>query len=256
MEIKVLSLNLWRGGQLFDQATQFLLDQQADIMLLQEAYNGDNLKIEKRFRTVQLLAKLFPSYDHRFEPAFLDLRKQEGPIENGQFLLSKFPIINSDNIFFDVPFGQYDHDSTQDFTNWPATMQAVKVKTGHNILQLLNVHGPVNYNGTADTHRRLKMRDSILKQIKNEENVILGGDFNVRPQTQTIRDIEKKLTNIFANELTTTFNLKRKDLVTDPGWADSVVDMMFISSNIKVLKKSCPQLDVSDHLPLIATLDV
>jgi endonuclease/exonuclease/phosphatase family metal-dependent hydrolase len=256
MLIKIISLNLWHGGRLFDQVTQFLEDQQADIMLFQEVYNGTDQNLARRFQTVSLLKKLLPNHAHIFSPAILDLRKKEGSIENGQLLLSKFPIISSGSIFFDIPFGEYDHDAIQDFTNFPALMQVVRVKIDNRIFKLMNVHGPVNYDGTADTDRRLKMKAAILEQIKNEEPIILSGDFNVRPQTQTIRDIEQKLKNVFKDELITSFNLKRKDLKNEPGFADAVVDMMFVSPKIKILKKSCPQVDVSDHLPLIATLDV
>ncbi|MBU0576717.1 endonuclease/exonuclease/phosphatase family protein [Patescibacteria group bacterium] len=256
MTIKVISLNLWGGGRLFDQAAQFLLHQQADIMLLQETYDGKSLKIEKRFRTVSLLTKLFPNHSYNFAPSYLDTRKKEGDIQNGQLIISKFPLNESQTIHPDVPYGAYDHDSLIDFSNFPALLQTAFIQVNSKKIKLLNIHGPVNFDGTADTKRRLKMRDIILQEIKNQPNTILGGDFNIQPQTQTIRDIEAKLTNVFKDELKTTFNLKQKNLTNYPGFADAVVDMMFISPNIKVLKKSCPPVNISDHLPLVAHLDV
>jgi endonuclease/exonuclease/phosphatase family metal-dependent hydrolase len=56
---------------------------------------------------------------------------------------------------------------------------------------------------------------------------------------------------VFGEELKTTFNMKHKD---NPGYATAAVDMMFISPDIKVSEKACPEVDVSDHLPLVVQL--
>ncbi len=256
MKIKVLSLNLWNGGRLFDQATRFLQKQQADIMILQEAYDGKSSEIEKRLRTTRLLKEFFPNHSHHFAPAFLDTRPIEGNIENGQLIISRFPLNRTKVIHVDVPYGAYDHDSLTDFTDFPTVLQTAFIEVSGQKIKLLNIHGPVNNDGTADTQRRLKMKDVVLEEIENQPSVILSGDFNVQPQTQTIAGIEEKLTNVFKNELTTTFNTEQKDLKKYPGFATAVVDMMFISPHINVIEKSCPQVGVSDHLPLVVTLDV
>jgi len=93
----------------------------------------------------------------------------------------------------------------------------------------------------------------IAQNIKDKENVILAGDFNVSPNTKTMEQVEKYLCNIFKNELTSTFNMKRK---TKSGYAAAVVDMIFISKNIKVINKKSPNIDISDHLPLVSTLEI
>lgn len=43
---------------------------------------------------------------------------------------------------------------------------------------------------------------------------------------------------------------------SNPGYATSVVDMIFTSPDIRVVSKSCPDVDLSDHFPLIATLEI
>ncbi|MBI3620307.1 hypothetical protein HY214_04160 [Candidatus Roizmanbacteria bacterium] len=97
------------------------------------------------------------------------------------------------------------------------------------------------------------MSKVIIDEIKDKENIILAGDFNVKPKTKTITDIENYLVNVFKNELKSTFNMRQK---TDPGYATAVVDMIFVSRNFKVAKHSCPDIDVSDHLPLVAELTI
>jgi len=259
MKIKVISLNLWNGGRLLDRISDFLIAEQPDLLFLQEAYAG-RLPVQQagdpalapRFRSVAILTGLFPSYDFDFAPVYCDTRSLEGDIEEGQLLLSKWPIIFRDNIFFDRPYAKLDQDATTDFSQWPATLQHCRIQIDNQVIELLHVHGPVNFDGTLDSPRRLKMSQMILDRISDKTPAIVAGDFNVQPQTQTIRNIENHLTNVFKDELVTTFNMCQK---TNPGYARAVVDMMFISPTIKVLEHHQPQVDISDHWPLIATLE-
>ena len=84
----------------------------------------------------------------------------------------------------------------------------------------------------------------IRNRIEGEKNVILSGDFNVNPDTQTI--------DYLKNATTTSFNLKIK---TAPGFDTAVVDMVFTSPNIKALSRECPSIEISDHLPLVCEFE-
>lgn len=263
MVLKVISLNLWSTPapvEVIDKAEKFLSEQQPDLLLLQEVNTPVNQSqlpnISKKFKTLQSLRELFPSFYWNFAPAVCDTRKHEGEVDSGQLILSKFPLNKAANIFFDIPYGKYNHDATTDFSHFPASVQVVNATINELNVKLLNVHGPVNMNGLEDDTRRLHMRDTLLEQTKDADRLILCGDFNVRPQTQTIQSLEKELKNVFKDELITTFNIKRKNLDKSPGYADAVVDMMFISDNFTVVSHECPQVDISDHLPLVAQLEI
>src|SRR3989344_706261 len=114
--MKIVSLNVWNGGRLFEQAKQFLVEQQADIYFLQEVYDGKRTDIEPRFRMVEELKKVFPTHEAYFAPAYLDTRKEEGDIEDGNLLLSRWPLINRQNIFIDIPYGTYEQDTMTDWS--------------------------------------------------------------------------------------------------------------------------------------------
>ncbi|OGK08907.1 hypothetical protein A2767_06185 [Candidatus Roizmanbacteria bacterium RIFCSPHIGHO2_01_FULL_35_10] len=110
------------------------------------------------------------------------------------------------------------------------------------------------------------MSRMIVNQIKDKENVILAGDTNVLPNTETINNLEKYLKNVFKDELTTTFNMKIKTPFVKEahyfseehlkGFAKAVVDMIFVSPNLKVVEHYQPKVDVSDHYPLAIVLEV
>lgn len=253
MKLKILTLNLWNGGRLMDRIADFLAAEQPDLLFLQEAYAGRDQAFAPRFRSVEILTLLFPKHDSDFMAAYCDTREQEGEIEDGQLLLSKWPLTWRDHVFFDIPYAKLDQEATTDFSQWPAGLQHCRIQVEGHEIDLLNVHGPVNLDGSLDSPRRLKMSQDIVDRVKDRSNVILAGDFNVRPNTQTIRQIENHLTNIFKDELTTTFNMRQK---TNPGYASSVVDMMFVSPSIKVVGHHQPQVDVADHFPLVATLEI
>ena len=120
------------------------------------------------------------------------------------------------------------------------------------MLNIYNTQGIWGFHGN-DNQRRLNMALTIVNKIKDQENVILAGDFNVYLNTKTIKNIELYLKNIFKNELKTTFNMARKE---NSSFATAVVDMIFVSNNIKIVGHYCPNVDISDHLPLVCTLEV
>lgn len=252
--MKIVSLNMWNGGRLLENAKKFLLEQNADIYFLQEVYDGKKIDIEPRLRTVEELKKVFPTYDSYFAPLYLDTRKGEGDIEDGNLLLSRWPLVERKNIFIDIPYGRYDQDAMTDWIDSPSTIQKAEIEMEGNQVTLLNVHGPWNLNGSVDDKRREKMKDLILKEVS--AHTIVAGDFNIRPETQTIHALEEKLTNVFKGKLSTTFNVARKNLDVRPGYATAVVDMIFVTSYLEIKSKECPQVDVSDHLPLVAELEL
>ena len=97
------------------------------------------------------------------------------------------------------------------------------------------------------------MCKSIANEVRNEGNSILSGDFNVRQETRSISQIEDHMFNVFSGRLKTSFNMGRK---SGGGFSTSVVDMIFASPSIEVLESYCPDVDVSDHMPLVIIFDV
>lgn len=254
MTIQICDLNLWNGGRLFEPMLEFVRDQQADIYLLQEAYDGRRTDVDKRFQTTALLKQALPEYHHLFGPCYLDDRPEEGKIEDGQLIISRWPITKSEMIWFDVGYGEYSNDAITDFRQFPAGVQKAEVAVDGKHLTLLNVHGPWDLDGLANTKRRARMAEVLLENLG--ANTIMSGDFNCQPATDAIRAIESKLTNVFKDMATTTFNIRRKDLEKFPGYASAVVDFMFVSPNINIVNKEIIDADVSDHLPLVATLEL
>lgn len=250
MQFKLVNLNTWLGGELFDSLLNFLRKENADILTLQEAHNGSDLKLPKNERTIKVLKEEL-EYKYSFFSPFHLAESTEGKVDRGNAILSRFPIRHTCSVYYYRSYGSYSEEPK----NWPLFPRALQhalIQINNKSINVFNAHGVWGMDG-KDNKRRLKMSEVILSQIKGKENIILSGDFNVEPNTKTIRNLERYLDNVFKNELKTTFNMKRK---TNPVFGNIVVDMVFVSKNIEAVDHFCPQVDVSDHLPLVCIFNL
>jgi|GEM_PF-332752 len=254
MIIKVISLNMWHGGALFDGILQFLAEENADIVLLQEVFNGEDRTLPAQRRSMQVLReKLGYPYDD-FAAAFRDFDHTNGKAERGDAILSKFPVIKRNNVFIsESAYSETYRDIPGNYHNCPRELEHITLQTEAGEIDVFNLQGIWDLDGDHDSPARQKMSNVILREIAGKQNVLLGGDTNAKPTNPAIMRIAEKLNNVFAGALTSTFNMRRK---TNPGYATAVVDMLLTSPNMRVLNKSCPDIDISDHLPLIATLEL
>lgn len=252
MKVKVINLNLWFGGKLFDSALSFIVKENPDILLLQEVYDGKDSSFPKNLRTLEILKKELNLKYFYFSPAFLEKLKDGKKVERGNAVFSKFPIKSKNTIFYDIPYAEYEEYKLTDYSFIPRNLQHVVIRIEDKNYNVFNTQGIWGFDG-RDSKRRIEMSNTIIKATKDKENVVLAGDFNVNPDTKTVENIEHYFVNVFKDELTTSFNMNRKSNI---GYATAVVDMIFISRNLKAVSHYCPNVDISDHLPLVCTFDL
>lgn len=124
-----------------------------------------------------------------------------------------------------------------------------------------NIHGKWSPGNKLDSVIRTKQSQKIISffKKKNLPNLV-GGDFNLLPETESVKMFEREgyrnLIKDFKigstrNELTW---LSKKN---DPGFVKQYFsDYLFTSPEIKVMNFSVPNIQVSDHLPLILDFEV
>ncbi|MBI5357404.1 endonuclease/exonuclease/phosphatase family protein [Candidatus Saccharibacteria bacterium] len=251
MNLKVVCLNIW-NGELLEAAVEFLLKEMADIVLAQEVFGSEDKGLEARYRSHQIIESKLGFYSH-FAPTYRDFDHTNGKALRGNSVFSRFPIIDSQVTHLSIPYNETYRDVPGNFHKCPRNLQHVKIEAFSKEINVFNVHGPWDLDGDNFNDQRREMADVIMREIKDKPNIILGGDTNATPGNQAIKIIEGKLKNVFDGELKSTFNMRHK---TAPGYATAVVDFIFISKDVKIIDKSCPDVDVSDHLPLIASLQI
>lgn len=258
MQLKLVQLNTLHGGEIFEPMVQFLKEQNGDILHLQEVFNnetGRDFENQPNYSLFQYIQNNFGYASSAFSKTYEwpIVGNQRLPLGNATF--SRFNINNFHVVYMPghegFDYEQYAQQQPKDFSKGPANFIASEIQVGDKKLKSINIHGVWGFDG-EDNQRRLAMRDQILEEIKNDEYVVISGDFNTTPETQTMLGLEKRLINVFKDELLTTFNGKRWKK-PDPNF---VVDYVFVSPNIKVIEHHCPQVDISDHLPLVVTMEL
>jgi len=252
MTIKVVSLNMWFGGQLQDNIMAFLEAQAADIVLLQEVFNGEDPALAAQHRTMQVVRERLGLPYQNFAAEYRDNDQTNGKAQVGNAIFTRFPITSSAITAF-IPYTETYRDVPGNYHNCPYNLQHVALDTPAGEVNVYNMHGVWDLNGDNYSPLRQKMSAMVIDAIAGKQNVILAGDTNAKPTNKAMIAIEAHLKSVFGRELATTFNMRHKD---NPGYATAAVDMMFVSSDIRVARHECPNVDVSDHLPLTATLEI
>jgi endonuclease/exonuclease/phosphatase family metal-dependent hydrolase len=181
------------------------------------------------------LQTLLPEHQAWFRPAVSDIYGL------GTFTRKNIKVLNEGDISI--------HTNDNYIGSGPThsrNMQWLECKIDQQIYSILNVHGLWNGMGKTDTPERIAQSQRIrnfMDAINHPK--ILCGDLNLRPDTESLRLIEKNLQNhIQINKITST----RTSLYPK---AEKYADYIFTSPEIKVLKFEVLKDEVSDHAPLL-----
>lgn len=137
-------------------------------------------------------------------------------------------------------------------------MQYIEVKIKGKTLQLANVHGKARPGHKLDTPVRIRQSRLIIDKFMKKDNPkIIGGDFNLLPETKSILMFEKAGYRNLIKE----FGIKdTRGKLNHERFARHDIqyfaDYVFVSGGLKVISFKVPGVKVSDHLPLILEFEV
>jgi len=137
-------------------------------------------------------------------------------------------------------------------------LQKVKLKVGNLEFYVGGVHGKALPGDKLDSEIRLSQSKKILESFSTENAPrIIGGDFNLMPGTRSIKMFEeagyRNLIKKFSIK-DTRGELNRRQFKKDE--IQYFADYVFISPEVKVKKFSVPNLEISDHLPLMLDFEI
>lgn len=242
--MKLITLNLW-GGHLRNPLLKFFHHHRnIDIFCLQEVYHNANRKINEEDRELSLnifsdLQKLLPHHYAIFKPA----------LENVYGLAML--VTNSIDILGE---GEINIHERQHYPgvglNHPRNLQWLECKFNHRIYSIMNVHGLWTGQGKRDTPERINQSQRI-RQFMNTINtpIILCGDFNLRPDTQSMEMLEPNMVNLIKTHKirSTRTSYYKKD--------ERFADYMLTSPQIQINEFKVMEDEVSDHSPLFLDFD-
>ncbi len=254
--MKLISLNIW-GGNEFDALFSFLSShaENTDIFCFQEVFDSP-LSVVSRGTRVDILKKLekiFPGHQSFFSP-IQDAVDENGAVDIpstfGQALFIKKNLIVEKKGFVFAYRGANVMQG-DDWGTLGAGFQYAQMKNGAMPLTVVGVHGTSRPGNKLDTPDRLAQSQKILDFLKNiEGRKIVCGDFNLMPQTQSIKMLEANMKNLIKeyDVRDTRGEINIKKYPDDPQW---FADYVFVSPDINVISFEVPNIPVSDHLPLV-----
>ncbi len=247
--MKIVSLNTWDGFAGMENLLSFFkkYNNKIDVFCLQEIFsNASSKKDDSTFsEAINVAAKnldlyqdiqaILKDYDGYFCSVYADVygiamfvKKDIQVIENGEI------IIYENKKFYDPENDDADH-----------TRKAQWLKLEEN-LNIINIHGHWDISGKRDTENRLKQSDTIINlisQLKGE--TILCGDFNLLPDTESIKKIERSGLRNLIKEYGITST--RTSFYKKP---EKYADYAFINKDVNLKDFKVLPDEVSDHFPL------
>lgn len=238
--MKIVFLNIWEG-KLWKALSNFISESstKADIFCFQE------VPISLMGKTQRIL----PQFGSVFE-----YTKEERLKDNGQAVFVKKPLVikNSESVFF---YSKNDKDKEVGF------LQKVMVLREDKSFLVGNLQGKAYPGNKLDTEVRLRQSAKILEAFSfGNLPKIIGGDFNLLPETKSIKMFEeagyKNLIKDFKVSTTRSsladYTKKDKHYFGKQYFADYV----FTSSEVKANNFEVPDIEISDHLPLILEFEI
>ncbi len=236
--MKLITLNIW-GAQVREPFFKFIKNNEdIDIFCFQEVYDKAE-KLLSHYPNVSHnifteLQAILPTHQSFFRPVLegvygiaIFVKKEIPVLEEGEVLIHK-------NVNYSELTGHHSRN-----------LQWVKLKLNKKSLTIFNVHGLWNGMGKTDTLDRLAQS----KKIKEFVNTITGpriicGDFNLKPDTESIKVLEHGLRNLIKENgiKSTRTSFYKKE--------EKFADYIFTSPEIKVKDFKVLSDEVSDHSPL------
>ena len=237
--MKLITLNIW-GGHVRDPLLNFIISHRdIDIFCFQEVYHNAQNKISCDDRLVSLnifseLQALLPEHQAFFKPVVDNIYGISIFVKKDLNILGEGDIRIHENPLY-VGTGP----------SHPRNLQWLEYSHNNQNYFILNVHGLWNGMGKTDTPERIaqsrKIRD-FMEKIQAPK--ILCGDFNLRPDTESLKIIEQDMYNHVR--INNVFSTRTSWYPKEEKFADYI----FTSPEIAVNTFKVLEDEVSDHSPL------
>lgn len=247
--MRLISLNAW-GGRQEQQYFDFLNQekQNTDIFCFQEMLSSPTVQVVESLSIVNLFERTSTELSDFQANFFKSIEGFDYGNKEVDFDLK------SGNAIFSKGLQQKDF-SGEKLPKWKPQehRSGVWAYAVYEKFSVICVHG-LSVGGTKeDNEFRIDQSNKILNLAERlpGEKIIIG-DLNLNLNTESIKILEQKYTNLISNfkiQTTRSYLYKRKDEMP-------LADYCFVSAGIKVKDFSVLNLLVSDHLPLVLDFEV
>ncbi len=251
--MKILVLNTWGGRAGSEKLLEFIEKHKSetDIFCLQEMWSAPHDDLVGRdaggapldhsnvmTSGVSDMSRILPKHTAYFHPHFGD--------NYGLLMLvnKNLKVVTSGDVFV---YKERGHMPEGDLGTHARNIQYVTLSVDNKLVTVINFHGLWNGKGKTDTKDRLAQSKNIVKFTKSLNNeCVLCGDFNLLPDTESIKIIEdsgfKNLIKKYSITSTRTSFYKK------PG---KFADYVFLANGINEKHFEILPDEVSDHSAML-----
>ncbi len=257
--MKLISLNTC-GGKFFKPLSQFikLHAKNTDIFCLQEIFSTNSSRTQIPDYQANLLeefCQLLPDFTYFFDPVIekLDINANgvNFDLKHGLAIFVKKTIKILDYKAYFLYREKFVNSIKKDYSDIPINIQFLSFLSNNKIFTVENLHGASHPGTKLDTPKRIRQSQKIKELFKKEKGAkILTGDFNLLPETKSIKIFESNMTNLI-----TRYDIKRTRSNLSPYFGkpdfQKFADYTFVSNKVNVENFKVPEIEISDHLPMI-----
>lgn len=259
--MKLLTLNTW-GGRIYKSLLQFVKDHKdVDILCFQEMFQSSKSKFSHQIKTDIYfdVSKILKDHVGFFAPTFKGYdteNKVDFDLAFGQatFVKKNIKLISEETLFV---HGKFDYkpviviDGIKDGMDLPRNIHCIKVKINGKEVLIGNLHGYWLPDSKHDSKQSIKQMEKVKKIFTSFNGPkILCGDFNLRPDTKSIKMLEEDMKNLIIDYgvTSTRSNLHKR--------VEKFADYIMVSDHVHVNNFEVINRDISDHLPLVLDFSV
>lgn len=259
--MKLLNLNVCIKLNNNKEVINLIKEDNYDIITFQEVMRKIDENVFERYQSSNIIKENLDYQNSFFGPLWVAKCHRKGDnitrdfgglAEQGNEIISSYPIIEGKNVFYHRYYATF--EDTSDFRNndhGRAFTEAILNVNGRE-LQIINVHGIWNKDKVGD-ERTINQINSILSNIRDDIPCIIAGDFNLLPESESIKLMNNKMINLISK-----YNIKSTRPNFDDGLdrGDMVCDYIFINNKVKVNDFKVINSKASDHFPLFLDFDI
>lgn len=192
--MKLMCLNIW-GGHVKEPLLNFISQHKnIDFFCLQEVYHNAKEKISTDDKCVDLkilseIHAILPNYKAFFRPIVNNI------YGIGMFIHKDIDIICEGEVVI--------HENNDYIGRGPThsrNLQWVECRSNGQVYTILNVHGLWNGLGKNDSSERITQSKKIKTFVDSINTpIILCGDFNLKPNTESIKIIKNSMQDLIAD---------------------------------------------------------
>ena len=242
--MRLLQLNAWHL-RLIKKVVDVVEQEHPDIITFQEM--PDSAGKPGLIDTLSNLQQMVP-YPHTYYSPVHNFQVMGSDVAWGNAILSKSPISDATTTFTNGEHTNNFSFKTHDYNI--RNFQHATLDIDGKKLHVINHHGyhiPAHKNGNEETLKACKQIAEYISQL--EGPVILTGDFNLTPDTESIKQFDGLLRN-----LSSEYGLKttRNDLTTK----QEVCDYIFVNDLVQVTDFFASDIVASDHQALLLDFEI